>query len=363
MSSIYIQDANGLIWAVGMAPDGSMTTTATSLTSIPSASTSGGSTITLQNILDRVAAKGIPIPLSQPSGYAVDLAIAMGNDVMADIIGERFNWKFNRLAALPFYTNSWQQDYPQVGITNLGWLEDADRVDINNTAMPKPLRGLTVRRQLSRVSTSWTPVAELCWMSNSQLSFGAWPGAGVKYSTLVAAQVVQNPMMSMIDKNGNLLIVTGFGVTGSTAPFLPANSTEGLTVTDGTVVWTVVSPTSQGFRVAPLPGASGPVWQITAYYQMKPPTLNSLQSLINPIPDDYSRFFQKGMEAYCLAASPNPADKARADLARAEWFKSMTDATKQGDREADAYGMLPASQPVENVYAWIRNPQDPSQPY
>jgi hypothetical protein len=362
-SQVYIQDSNGLIWALGIAPDGSMTTTATSLTSLPSPQSSGGSTITVQAILDRVAAKGIPTPLVQPSGYAVDLAIAMANDVMSDIIGERFNWKFNRVAALPFYTNSWQQDYPQVGITNLGWLEDADRVDINNTSMPKPIRNLTVRRQLSRVSTSWTPVAELCWMYNSQLAFGVWPGPGVIYSTLVAPQVKQNPIMSMVDKNGNLLIVTGFGTTGTTAPFAAVGAAEGVTVADGTVTWTVVAPTSQGFRVSPLPGATGPVWQIIPYYQMKALTILSLGNLINPIPDDYSRFFQKGMESYCLAASPNPADKERANVARAEWMKSMMDAAKQGDREADAYGMLPASSPVENVYAWVRNPQDPNQPY
>jgi hypothetical protein len=41
----------------------------------------------------------------------------------------------------------------------------------------------------------------------------------------------------------------------------------------------------------------------------------------------------------------------------------MVEVRKQGDRENDAYGMLPATSPIENVYAWVRNPQDPSQPY
>ena len=174
----------------------------------------GNSTISVRNILDRVASKGIPTPLTiQASGYGPDLAVSMANDVMGDIIAERFNWKWNRTAAAAFYTNSFQQDYPQVGITNIGWLEDADRVDINNTAFPKPLKQLTVRRQLSRTSQSLTPIGELCWMYNSQLNYGTWPGAGVTFYALVSAQVKQNPTMSMIDKNGNLLIVTGFGTT------------------------------------------------------------------------------------------------------------------------------------------------------
>ena len=323
----------------------------------------GNSTITVQNIFDRVAAKGIPSILQAPAGYGVDLAVAMANDVMSDIIAERFNWKFNRATAPAFLTNSWQQDYPQIGITNLGWLEDCDRIDINNTSLPKPLKQITVRRQLSRAGSAWTPVSEVCWMYNNQLSYGTWPGANVTYNPLIAAQVLQNPLMSFVDKNGNLLILTTFGKTGLTAPFAAANAAEGTGVPDGTAGWTVVGAMSQGFRVNPLPGAAGPVWQIIPYYQVRAPKIANLQAFINPIPDDYSQYFQKGIESYSLAASPNPGDKERATVARGEWMKSMIDATKQGDREADSYGMLPATSPVENVYAWIRNPQDPNQPY
>jgi hypothetical protein len=324
----------------------------------------GNSTIKVQSIFDRVAGKGIPSPLAQPSGYAQDLAIAMANDVMGDIIAERFNWKWNRATATPFNTNSYQQDYPQIGLSNIGWLEDADRIDINNTGLPKPLRNITVRRQLSRVGLVSSPTTDVCWMYNNQLNYGTWPGAGIVITPLITTQVRQNPILSMIDTNGNLLIVTGFGTTGNSAPVLPASSAEGTSVVDGTVTWKVVSPTGQGFRLGQLPGATGPVYQIIVYYQMKAPTIAALTNLINPIPDDYSRFFQKGVESYCLEASPNPGDLKRGQIARAEWMKSMEDVRKQGDREADAYGMLPASQPVENVYpGGLRNPQDPSQPY
>ena len=83
-------------------------------------------------------------------------------------------------------------------------------------------------------------------MYNSDLNYGSWPGPGKTfYPLLTTAANPQNPIMSMVDANGNLLIVTGFGVTGAAAPVLPALSAEGATVTDGTVTWTVVAATSR----------------------------------------------------------------------------------------------------------------------
>lgn len=324
----------------------------------------GNSTISVATMFDIVAGKGIPDPRQLPSGFGAKVSLQIAGDVMSDLIAERFNWKWNRRTiAAPFYTNSYQQDYPLKGITDLGWLEDCDRVDINNTSMPKPIKQLTTRRQLSRTSLCFAPVSEICWMYNNQLSFGAWPGASQVFSPLVAAQTKQNPIMSMVDVNGNLLIVTTFGTTGITAPAAPAASAEGVTVTDGSVVWTVVSPVSQGFRFNSLPGGSGPVYQIIPYYQMKPPAITTLQALINPIPDDSAGYFLAGVEAYCLGASPNPGDRARFADARAIWMKAMTDIRKQGDREPNSYGMLPASSVVEDTYSGRRNPQDPSQPF
>lgn len=323
----------------------------------------GNSTIELQDVLDWTKAKGIPVPTDQPGGYGTKLALKNGNDVMSDIVAERFNWKWNSAIASPFYTNSFQQDYPQIGLNNIGWLETCDRVDINNTSYPKPLKQINVVKQVPRTSDSWFPTRDICWLYNRELSFGVWPGAGKVYSPLVAAQVQQNPLMSMIDANGNRLIVTAFGTTGLVAPVLPVNSVEGVTIVDGTVTWTVVSADGQGFRVYPLPGAAGPVWQITPYYQVKLVQLPTLQSLINPIPDEYSRTFQVGYEIYCKRGSSNPQDRAEGDKQYPLWLKALLDAAKQGDKELNSYGMIPATSPVADVYPWIRNPQDPSQPY
>jgi hypothetical protein len=328
----------------------------------------GNSTTKLQDVFDFVKAKGIPVPTDQPGGYGTRLALNIANDVMSAIVAERFNPKWNRAIAAPFLTNSFQQDYPQIALTNIGWLEEADKVDINSTRFPKPTNvpGISVVRQLSRTSLCLYPVNQLCWMYNEDLSYGTWPGAGVVFHPqLTTGPVLQNPIMSMKDVNGNLLIVTQIGTTGGSAPAAAVSAPEGTVVVDGTVRWTVVSPNSQGFRVYPLPGATGPVYQITPYYQQALQKMTSLQSLTNPIPDDQSYIYQNGVERMCKMSSPNPQDRAEGMKEWPLWLDSLVKLLKQNDREVDSYSAIPASSPVDTVWGHggLRNPQDPSQPY
>jgi hypothetical protein len=330
----------------------------------------GSSTISLEKAFDYVEAKGVYSPRAQVAGFGTGLAIMLGNDCMSDLIAERFNWKFNRKTAPAFYTNSYQQDYPQVGLADVDWLEDCDVVDINNTQVPPPLGNATVRKQLSRsgmqvgVGPGGVEGQQVCWMYNKDLSYGVWPGANVEFFPLVTAGTVQqNPIMSMIDKNGNLLIVKTIGITGSTAPFAAAAAAEGTTVADGSVVWVVVSPTGQGWRVLPLPGPTGPVYQFTVYYQTKAVLFANLQQMLDPIPDNYARIFLRALEFQCRGSSSNPADQKIFQEDYPKWLKSLESAKEQGDREQNAYGAFPESSPVEETYRYRRNPQDPSQPY
>lgn len=338
--------------------------------------TMGNSTISLEECFDYVAGKSVPDPRARTGGYGTRLAIRLGNDTLNDLISQRFNWKFNRSAprilspykGISIYTNSYQQDYPLVGITDIAWLEDCTVVDINNTSVPPPLRSATVVKQLSRMG-QWVGNGPLIgnqsinWMYNKDMAFGQWPGAGMTYSPLITAQVVQNPIMSMIDANENLLIVTTFGTTGTVAPVLPAESDEGTTVVDGSVVWTVVAPNGQGFRIGPLPGPTGPVYQFTPYYQKVSPQFLNLQQMIDPFPDDYSTTFMRGLEFQCKGASDNPAFRKEFKEDYPLWLNEMEGAKKQGDRENNAYGAIPASVPVEETWGNRRNPQDPSEPY
>lgn len=325
----------------------------------------GSSTVSLQSVIDNVTTQGAPNPLTHPSGFGTALAIDIANDTMSELIDERFNWKWNRKLAPPIFTNSWQQDYPCVGNTDIAWLENFDRIDINNTSFPKPLDQCMARKDLPATSYCRNgPVNQLCWLYNSEMYYGTWPGAGATYYPLIGTNPTQqNPLMSMKDVNGNLLIVTAFGTTGTTAPALPANSPEGTQATDGTVTWTVVSPTSKGFRVYPLPGSTGPVWMIVPRYQMRAVFFTDLQQMIDPIPDDQARHFRKGYKAHCLDASNNPQDRAKFQDAFNEWQQTLLKVRQVPDKEQNAYGLLPATFPVDPVYPGIRNPQDPSQPY
>jgi hypothetical protein len=324
----------------------------------------GSSTVKLQTVVDNVAAQGVPNPLNNAGGYATQLALDMANDCAADIIDQRFNWKWNSKLAPAFLTNSFQQDYPQLGNTDIGWLEDADRIDINNTSIPKPIRQLTVRRALSRTSYTTGPINQIQWLFNSEMQFGEWPGPGIVYTPPIGTNpAVQNPLMSMVDANANLLILTGFGITGLVAPVLPAASAEGTTIADGTAIWTVVSPTSKGFRVSSLPGGTGPIWKVVPKYQMIAPRFTSLQQTLDPIPDDYERYFKTLYRIYCLQNSPNPEDRKQFAQERIDYLNALVGPRKQGDRESDAYAMYPENSVVESIYPNLRNPLDPSQPY
>jgi hypothetical protein len=317
----------------------------------------GNSTQTFRQKLDALAARGVFDPRKAPSGYGDALTFEIINNSMADFICERFNWPFNRSNATPFATNSWQQDYPQLAQPGgpIAWGEDCDQVDVNNSMNPQPLWNVTWRRGLSRIRTNLAPVQpgnwQICWMYNKDLSFGAWPGANTTYYPLITTGVVQqNPIMSMVDKNQNLLIVTGFGTTGSVAPFATANALEGTVVTDGSVTWTVVSPTSQGFRVFPLPNATGPTYLIVPSYQLEPPVISDLGATLDPIPDSYSRHFVRILDFQCQMASTDPAKKKEALDGYPLYLKSLEGAKKQGDKTPNAYGLVPASSPVESTW-------------
>jgi hypothetical protein len=325
------------------------------------------STISLAYALDINASKGVPDPRAQASGYGDMLAIELGNQTMADLLAgavdarggvTRFNWKFNRGIASPFQLNSWQQDYPQLAQTAgiIGWGEECDILDINNTVVPKPLNwdgAISWVKQISRTSLSrWRPT-KICWMYNNDLSYGTWPGAGVTFYPLNGLNSTQNPIMSMIDKNGNLLIIKTLGTTGGSAPFAAVSAAEGTTVADGSVTWVVVSATSQGFRVDWLPNATQPNYQLIPYFQIEPPKFANAQQMINPIPDSFSRHFLDGLEARMFAASLNPGDAARGQKAMAAWLNSLLSMTGQANKEPDAYSMVPINQAVER--RWIND--------
>jgi len=298
----------------------------------------GSSTTTIQSIVDYAMSLGELTPVLPTAGFSVNTALTIATDVMNDLLSQRFNWRWNRMLLPPFWTISWQQDYAgrnSTYIAPIGYLEKASWTDINNTAYPKPTYYIEVTREIERTSISGNPPAKLDWDFNKNLMQAQWPGPYKQYVYPLGALITPtNPNTNIRDVNGNILVLTGWGVTGSTPPQLPAGSSEGTMVLDGTCTWTVADPESQGFRIMPLPPQQGVVYQIDCVAQKKaPPPFTSMQQQIDPVPDDDAHWFREGFIAYSYRMSPNPQMRALFPNQRQFWMAAIEGALKKGDRE------------------------------
>lgn len=329
----------------------------------------GNSTKTLQDVIDIVKAIPDISPQANPSGYGPKIAIEIGNKVMRDLMARPFNWKWNSTTLDPIYTNSYQQDYPLIGVKNIGWLEQYWYVDINSTQIPPPSYPGYCDRDLPVASRAawgnvWTGPDKICWRYNKNLVYGVWPGAQKVYAPLIGTvPTPQNPPMAIKDANRNILTLTTFGTTGNAAPLLAVGAAEGQTITDGTCVWTVCDPNSQGLRVFNLPPGGGPVFQCNLDMQARAVPFTDLSQTLDPIPDDYSQYFETGYMAYSHVYSSNPADRAKSESLILGWKNEMLESQKQGEREPNSFGLVPTAQPVANLFGWRRNPMDPMRPY
>lgn len=314
----------------------------------------GNSTIRVQDVMDSIAAVGdIQTVFDHTGGWADEPALTIANDVMKELLGLRFPWKWNRFKIPPFPLISLQQDYASLNIMGLGWLENGLRIDINNTTVPPPTWPIYAVRDLQMANVQGGFPYQVCWFYNRDLEQGVWPGPGVRYVWPVGPAVSSppdNPNTNILDKNGNILVLTTYGVTGLTAPFAPPwpdNTAApdgypvGVQIPDGTCVWKVANPDAQGFRFTPMPPAGGQVWLARLWGQWKAPTFTKLQQLINPVPDDEEKWFRDGCVAYAHRYSANPAVKARYPQMKAEWIAAMEMETKKNDREDESKGFFP----------------------
>jgi hypothetical protein len=321
-------------------------------------------------IVDSVSTIGDLNPvLTNTGGFASEPAVTIANDVLMEILSERFPWKWNRMKYPPFALNNRQQDYGSLTVRNLGWLENGYRVDMNSTQVPPPVWPIVVVRDLpvSRVGAGWP--AQACWYPNDQLEWWMWPGPGVIYvNPIGSAANPDNPATNIELADGSLCILTTYGTTGATPPALPAapvpapdNWPVGAVIDDGTCQWTVADPSAQGIRMYPPPAgnAGGNVWLIRLFAQKKAPVITDLTSFLEPIPDDQIKWFRDGFIAYCHRHSSVPAIKARYPTMKNEWLASMAAATKQADREDESKGFYPDKGMLSPEYYTDPGPGNP----
>lgn len=330
------------------------------------------STTQLSSILSWLKSFPDIAPVVQQAVGGADLQpfLTIATDTMIELISKNYNWRWNRFTIPVFYTNGFQQDYA-TNTVNLGWIEHGVLIDINNTAIPKPIWPLEIVRDLPETFSQFGRPGQVCWIPNNQLYYATWgasntgnstrglnPGPNMAISTPLGVYSAPiNPILQIQDPNGNFWMVTGYGTTGSVQPTWPTsgityptatNPTQAATtVTDGTVTWTAVNPNGFGIRCNPLPPQTGIVYQFYLIGQYRAFAFSNgpysaLNQTIEPIPDDFAKWFRDGCLAYAYRHGPAPMQQ-KFTAAFALWQKSLKDMTKQADRERDEAGFYPAN--------------------
>jgi len=270
------------------------------------------------------------------AGYATgqsSTALVIANEVVAEILAEPFNWKWNRIIAPALLTSSLQQDYP-TSIPNLAWIEDAYRIDINNTTNPKPILGIEIVRELLPTSYQMTP-QQLSWIPNSEAQLGTWTPNQTYASGIGLNAMPAQPFTAIQDSNGNIQVLSAYGTTATEPPTW--STTVGSVTVDNTAAWTMVDPQAIAFRLSPLPPNTGTLWQVFAIYQMKPPLITSLSQTWAPIPDELAYVYRQGFLAKALKCADDPRYEREYMLFEALIQKALG----SSDREAESYGMYP----------------------
>lgn len=305
------------------------------------------STLTPQNLVD-LARTILPAqPILGVAGYPQRFALSTANTVMRKILAENNPWKWNKALAPVFYTQPYQQDYPtSISQNTLGWLQSGTITDINNTSTPKPQPPIEVVQDLLPTFIMGLP-SKVCWVTNSTCITGQWPGPQVLYQTPLNSAgggPGNNPLTAITDLNGNIQVVTTYGVTGNSQPSWPsAGASAGTTTSDGSVVWTVQDPNGIAFRLDLLATNNSNVWSVNLSYQVKPPRITSLTQTFNPIPDDLNYLIEQGFLTYCYKAADTAEIRNKFPQEYAQWLSDIQEAMGSSDREKQEFGFYPAS--------------------
>ena len=276
-------------------------------------------------------------PITGLGGTAVPVRIA--NKVLQEILQEPFAWKWNRRMPASFLTNQLQQDY-STSITDLGWLENAERIEITNPqfAPPSPplypTRGVEAVRELMPVSVQGV-ASQICWVPNAEALCGTWAANSLFVAPNSINQMPVQGLLQIRDTNGNIQVLTGYGTTGSTQPTW--NTVANGTTADGTCTWTMADPNGITWRLSPCPPSSGTPYAIQPYYQKKPTPINNVSALWT-VPDELSILYETGFMAYAWDAAE---DDKRFQDSYALFQLRIKKALRSNDREQESFGMFP----------------------
>ena len=296
-------------------------------------------------------------------GNSTEPFLTIANETLSRILAENMPWKWNRKIIPPFLTVSLQQDYC-TQITDIGWLEGAWRVDINNSTSnnngaPKPIFPLEAVRDLQQASAQGVPW-NISFIPNYLAFLGLWQSNTAYGCGYGVPQTPRTPIQQFMDVNGNILYIdstqlglniespgfTGttiplvnspYGVSGSVQPAAPPNATPGALVQDGSVIWTVADPDGFALRLVPTPALNGLEWLVVTQYQVRPPQLFTLQQTLAPLPNEMAYLFRSGVRAALYRENGSQ----QGNQMYAEWEETLVKAIRAGDRQAEDFRITP----------------------
>lgn len=304
------------------------------------------STLTVQALVDYARTFPWTTPVVGIAGYNDQPAVSFADDIVKKIMAKTNPWKWNAAPFQGVQTQPYQQDYPtSVSQNDLGWLQSAILVDINSTAKPQPKLPMNAVSNLLPTMATGRP-QKVSWITNYMAQTGSWPGAYVCYRDPLVSNgggPGNNPFTAITDSNGNIQLVTSYGITSGSQPdWPPTGAASGTTTQDGSVTWTVQDPAGVALRLDALATNQSQVWQVNALYQRKPPNILTLGQTLSPIPDDLSYLVKQGFLAYCY----KQVDNSKFQVEFAQWLADIQEAMGSSDREYQEFGFYPA-QPVQ----------------
>lgn len=313
--------------------------------------------------------------LGGAAGYSSEPMLTLANEVMSRVLAENMPWKWNRKNFPAFITVSLQQDYCS-NITDIGWLEDAWRIDINNSTSndngaPKPVFQLETVRDLAQTSFQGVPF-NISFIQNSLAFMGLWQANTVYGPGYGVAQTPRVPINQFVDVNGNILFIDStqlglniespgyvgnvitlpsnspYGTSGTTQPAAVPNATPGTLVADGTVTWCVADPDAYALRLSPVPALNGLCWLIQARYQKRPPRIRTMQQTMDPIPNEMMYLVRAGLRA-SLKMFNGSKDSQQS---YGEWEEQLFKAVRAGDRQQEDNQLYPGQSIMGGYDPW-----------
>jgi hypothetical protein len=307
------------------------------------------STLNAQLLVDYARTFPWTVPVVGLAGYSTQPAVSFLDEVVKKILAKTNPWKWNAMPFPAFQSQPYQQDYPtNISQNVMGWLQAAVIADINNTANPIPILPINAVNSLLPTMTTGRP-QKISWIANAVAQTAVWgrgrpsdPGPNVPYVNplvLLGGGPSMNPLCAITDANGNILVVTTYGVTGTTAPLASVGAAAGTIVTDGSVVWTVMDPNGVALRIDALATFQSVVWEMRVLFQKKPPNITTLTQTITPIPDDLNYLVKQGFLCFCTKQT----DRSKFPAEFAQWMEDIQMAMGSSDREYCEYGFFPSA--------------------